>query len=138
MFLDALHNYSDQQALAGGAGVDVNSTNVHDAGAAVKLFEGDNPNVIAAVDVTAAGGTTPDLRARFVGADDAVLTSNVITLGDTGVFVIGTAPNLKRVRIQRQTTAKRYYGFIFVQSGANHTATVNAQLTGAAQSRMTP
>ncbi len=130
MIMDAKFKFADQQALTGTS--DVNSANVYDAGAAKKAFEGSagaNPLKIA-IEVTASGGTTPTIRARFVGADDAGLTSNVVILADTGVSPVIVAATDLPVKYELvpsgQTAAKRYYGVIWVQSGTNPTATVNA------------
>jgi hypothetical protein len=138
MLVDYFFNFADQQAIAGGAGVDVLSTNVYDAGSAKKVFEGHgDPDLKIDVTVTAAAGPTPNFRARLVGADNAALTTNPITIADTGVIsgiVAGDLPIHRELVPQGQRTAKRYYGVIFVQSGADHTATVNAQGVANAQS----
>jgi hypothetical protein len=129
---DLNFNFSDQQSLAGGAGVDVISTNVYDAGAAKKLFGGGDNDAELALEATATGGTTPDLRCRLVGADNAALTTNPIVLAETGVVanaqLVATVPFKRRLIVNNQETAKQYYGLIWVQSGANHTATVNGQI----------
>lgn len=132
MIIDNYWMFSKQQAIAGGAGVDVIATNVHDAGAAVKLFEGGpgtNPLKID-VDFTAVGGTTPTVRARFVAADNAALTTNPIILADTGVsaaIVAADVPVHRELVPSGQRTAKQFYGVIYTQAGADNTATVNAQ-----------
>lgn len=134
MLLDGLFNFSSQQSLTGTS--DVVSTNVYDAGSAVKLWQGGGRAPKVLIQQTASGGTTPTLRARFVGADDAGLTSNVITLADTGVsaaIVAADLPRLIELVPNYQTTAKRYYGLIYLQGGTTPTATVNAQVGEANQ-----
>lgn len=133
MILDNQFNFASQQAI-GPANTDVVSTNVFDAGSAVKLFAGGGKRLMRiACMVTAVGGTNPNMRMRFVGADDAALTTNPIILADTGVgptLTAGALPLPIVLSPQEQQTAKRYYGVIFTQGGnANNTATVNAQGT---------
>jgi hypothetical protein len=65
--------FASGQSLSGTS--DQLSTNVYDAGSAKKLFAGRGGLKIA-VQVSAVGGTNPTFRARFVGADDAALSSN--------------------------------------------------------------
>jgi hypothetical protein len=80
---------------------------------------------------TASGGTTPTLRARFVGADNAALTTNPIILADSGVsrtIVAADIPLAIELVPSEQMDSKQYYGVIFTQSGTSPTATVNANL----------
>lgn len=126
MIIDALLTFSKQQALTGTS--DVVSTNVYDAGAAKKLHQGAGGLKIA-IQVTASGGTTPTFRARYVGADNAALTTNPIILADTGVSAAIAAADLPLIYDlipSQQTTDKRYYGVIYLQGGTTPTATVNA------------
>lgn len=127
--MDAYFNFADQQSLTGTS--DVVSTNVYDAGSEKKLFAGSAGTfpLKIAVNVTASGGTSPTFRARFVGADNAALTTNPIILADTGVSAVLTADDLpvhRELVPMGQRTAKRYYGVMFTQGGTSPTATVNA------------
>lgn len=125
--LDALLTFSAQQALTGSS--DVISSNVYNAGSAKKVFEGSGEEVKLAIQVTASGGTTPTLRARFVGADNAALDSNPIIIAETGVsaaLVAADIPKLYELLLANQATAKQYYGVIWLQAGTSPTATVNA------------
>lgn len=134
MLIDATLSFSSQQSLSGTAAQ--NSTNVYDAGSAKKLFGGTSEMGVLGIQVTAVGGTTPTFRAQFVGADDAALTSNVITIAETGVSATLVAatdpPVLYELNPSNQVTAKRYYGLIYTQSGTSPTATVNAAFVEAA------
>lgn len=134
MILDAQFNFSDQQSLTGTS--DVVSTNVYDLGAAGKLFQG-AAGLKLAIQVTASGGTSPTFRAKLVGADNAALTSNPITLADTGTsaaIAAADVPVIYELLPGQQNTAKRYYGVIYTQGGTSPTATVNAQVAIDAQS----
>ncbi len=125
-------------------GTDTISTNVYDAGAAIKLFEGGS-ELDLCVEYTTIGGTTPKFRAWLVGADDAAGTTNPIILADTGLtdtIVAGDLPVLKRMRVGQQRTAKRYY-VLFVESGGGGNdcdTTVNAFLAvaGGQQTNLRP
>lgn len=132
---DANFNFSDQQSIANGTAV--NSTNVYDAGSAKKLFEGAGGGLDIVVEITAAGGTTPAYSGRFVAADDAALSSNVIDLVSFGATPTLSSTNMPYQLIGKpanQRTAKRYYGMIHDMTGnADNTASVNAFLGRAAQ-----
>jgi hypothetical protein len=135
---DACFNFASQQSLSGTAAQ--NSTNVYDAGSAKLLFGGSANLFVLAVEVTAAGGTSPTFRAQLVGADDAALSSNVITIAETGVSKVLAAsdlPVLYRLSVNNQTTSKRYYGVIFTQSGTSPTATANAQFEQTSHDNLT-
>jgi hypothetical protein len=117
------------------------STNVIDQASAKKVFAGHQRAYIA-VTVSAVGGTNPTFRARFVGADNAGLSSNPIILADTGVSRILTAADLPyQVQLHpgpSQLDAKQFYGVIFTQSGATHTATATAAIQDSQQTHMVP
>jgi hypothetical protein len=126
---DGFFNFARQQSLSGTS--DTVSTNVYNAGSAIKLFCGAGEPMKLAVQVTAAGGTSPTFRARLVAADNAALTTNPIIIVDTGVSAVLTAadlPVLYELLVGLQVTAKQYYGVIFLQSGTSPTATANAFL----------
>lgn len=134
---DASFKFSAQQAITGTS--DVVSTNVYDAGAAVKLFEGSGEEKKLFVQVTASGGTTPAMRARLVGADNAALTSNPIIIAETGVSATLAAADLPvtyELNLANQRTAKQYYGVIYLQTGTSPTATVNAYVGKESQSNL--
>lgn len=135
--LDNHFDFANQQALTGT--VDVVSTNVYDAGSAKKLFQGGGEPIKLGVQVTASGGTTPTIRARLVGADNAALTTNPVIIADTGVsaaIVAADLPIIHELTPAFQATAKQYYGVIFTQGGTTPTATVNAHLVRDAQSNL--
>jgi hypothetical protein len=137
MFIDNNFAFASQQNLSGATST--NSTNVYNAGSAKKLFGGAGEPVSLAVHVTAAGGTSPTIQAKLVGADDSGLSSNVIVIADTGVspaLAASDLPYALEVVPAQQKTAKQYYGVIFVQTGTSPTATVNAALTIDAQSNL--
>jgi len=134
MAIDTTFNHARQQELTGTS--DVVSTDVYDAGSAKRLFAG-APAIKGCVQVTASGGTNPTFRARFVGADNAGLTTNPEIIADTGVSAALAAadiPALYELAIGHQKADKRYYGWIFTQGGTSPTATVNAFLADLAQS----
>lgn len=132
MILDGSFKFSDAQVLGTGTS-DVVSTNVYDAGSAIVMFAGGGRPFKVSVDCSSntSGSGDATLRARFVGADNAGLTSNAIILDDTGVSAVeadGTvAPFHKELVPSNQTVAKRYYGVIYTQSGTspNHTVSAN-------------
>lgn len=131
MILDNVFNFSSAQVLGTGTS-DVLSTNVYDAGSAVTLFAGGGKSFKISIDVSSitSGSSDATFRARFVGADDAALTSNVQILDDTGVSlaeVAGDAPKHFVLEGRNQTKAKRYYGVIYTQGGTtpNHTVSAN-------------
>lgn len=136
--------FAKQQALTGTA--DVVSTNVHRAwdpgigtNGPVILFDGVDNGYVAVQITGGLGGTNPTFRARFVGADNAALTSNPVILAETGVSAVLVAadiPKLYFLPIAMQRTAKEYYGVIFTQGGTTPTTTVNAFYTYTQQSNL--
>ena len=130
MMIDGHFNFADQQAISGTS--DTVSTNVYDAGSAKKLFGGANRKARLAIQVTAAGGTSPTFQAKLVGADNAALTTNPVVIADTGItgtIAAADLPLLFELVPGLQTEDKRYYGVIFDQGGTSPTATVNAQIS---------
>lgn len=96
-----------------------NGSNVNDQGAAIKLFDGTGEPFRLGGYYKANSGTNPTLRIQFVGADDAALTSNVITLAETGVspvLVAGTVVPYELIP-GNQSAAKRFYGVIYTPAG---------------------
>jgi hypothetical protein len=138
---DAQLLFSAAQDLTAGDGVDENSTNVWDAGSAKKAFSG-YQRAYVAVTVAAAGGTTPTIRARFVGAADAALTSGVIILADSGDSRALTAADLPyQIQLHpgpTQLDTKQYYGVIYTMTGTVPTATVSAAIQETQQTNMVP
>lgn len=125
------------QALTGNSAV--LSTNVYDALAAKKLFAGSlgkGPKL--SIDIPAAmGGTSPTFMAQLIGADNAALSSNPITLAQIGTTRVLTAadfPFHAEVAIGEQLDAKRYYGVSYTMGGTSPTAGVNANIVADAQS----
>ena len=140
MFVDNGFVFAEQQSLSGNS--DQTSTNVFDALVAKKLFGGSGgrgPKI--AIAITAIAGTTPNFRARLVGADNAALSSNPIILADTGVsrtLASTDLPWCPEFQPAEQLDSKRYYGVIFTQGGnSDNTATVNATGVMDAQSNIT-
>jgi hypothetical protein len=124
---------------------DVLATNVYDAGAAKKLFEGFSPKPpLLHCFARCTGGTTPSIRFRFVGADNAALSTNPIIIADTGVISnddagVALAANglVQRVLpLWGQTIAKQFYGPIYLQGGTTPTADVTAVISEATQTWM--
>lgn len=136
MHIDALLSFSVQQALAASG----NSTNVYDAVNATKLFAGNGGGTLA-IEVTAAGGTSPTFQAQLIGADSADLATNPVVLADTGTSAAIAAadlPLLYELEPNNQAVAKRYYGVKYTLGGTSPTATVNANVVyeDAAQNNM--
>lgn len=137
MFIQAEMAFASNQALTGTA--DVVSTNVHNAGAAKKLFAGSGERPKVPVVVTAVGGTTPAFRARLVAADDAALATNPEILADTGVSKVlaaGDLPLVYELQPNNQKAAKQYYGVIFTLAGTAPTATASANVVMDGQSNL--
>lgn len=131
---DFFFMFAENQLLFGGVADQV-STNVYDAGGtgpnpgAIMLFGGSETLKIQ-VTVSAVGGTTPNIRARLVGADTADMLTNPLILDDTaasGTLVAAGLPIIKQLTPSNQRVAKRYYGVIWNQTGnVDNTATVSA------------
>ena len=133
---EAILTFAEQQSLSGTSAQ--LSTNVYDAGKAVKFFEGNGGGELE-IEVTAAGGTSPTFQAQLVGADNAALSTNPIVIADTGTspaLAAGDLPVLYRLHPNNQVTAKEFYGVKFTQGGTSPTATVNARIGQAAQNNM--
>jgi hypothetical protein len=105
-----------------------NSTNVYDAGSAKKLFDGTGKPFRINGFHKANSGTNPTMRVQFVGADDAALTSNVITIVETGTSPVAVAGTVNPFELipQFQSTAKRYYGLIYTPAGTTPNFDVTA------------
>lgn len=137
MMMEGMMKFATGQALTGTS--DVVSTNVYDAGAAKLVFGGSASRVKIAVGFSAAASTGSDytLRARFVGADNAALTTNPEILADTGASAAGVAvPFLSELVPSQQKVAKRFYGMMFTQAGTTPTSTVTASVVETAQSNL--
>lgn len=137
MYLDKNFQFSKQQAITGTS--DVASTNVWDVTTARKVFQGAGKAVKLGVQVTASGGTSPTFRARFVGADNAALTTNPVIIADTGVSAAIAStdiPVLYELNLNHQNVTKAFYGVMFTQGGTSPTATVNAHISADEQSNL--
>lgn len=134
--LESLFNFSTDQSLSGTGG---NSTNTYNAGVARKIFSGFQKKLKMILNISASGGTSPTIRARLVGADDAALTSNVVDICDTGVIAwTSGATGFREFIIGPQTVAKQHYGIIYVLTGTTPTFTVDAELADAWQENLNP
>lgn len=143
MYIDSVQEFSNGQVLAGTS--DVVSTNVYDHKTAAKLHAG-SPGGKAPLQVTVEGpaaNADNTLRARYVGADNAGLTTNPIILADTGVVALGetaTPANGTQKVFQlfpsEQETAKEFYGVIYTQGGTSPAYTVSAAFTPAGQTNL--
>jgi hypothetical protein len=122
--------------------IDVISSNVSDQVTAVKLFEGSTrnpPRFMVGIKITA--GTSPTVRARYVGADDAALTSNVVILADSGTRTKDTDGTALAsgdfvaldIPVSGQTIAKRYYGAIYTPGVVDEALEVTASIVESAQ-----
>ena len=109
------------------------SPNVFDAGSAKMPFGASNRGRVAGT-VQLSGGTNPTVRVQFVGADDAALTSNVVTLADTGVLsykpdgstaLVNTDAVNFEISPGIQRSPKRYYGLLVTLGGTTPSATAN-------------
>jgi hypothetical protein len=145
-FIDASMNFGSTAITSSTA--DTVSTNVFDAGNGVattkRLFDGAESAKVAGR-ITLSAGTSPTVRARLVGADNAALTTNPTILADTGVISVkadgSTAlANTDTVYFQmepaQQHAAKRYYGMMFTLGGTTPSATCDARLVLDSQSNM--
>ncbi len=131
--LDFLFNFSTDQVLTATA----NSTNTYDAGVARKLFSGWQKKLGLVLNITAVSGTSPTLRARLVGADDAALTSNVIDIADSGTFT-PVANTQKEIVIGPQASAKRHYGIIYTVGGTSPSITLDTEISPDKQENLNP
>lgn len=130
MILDQLFKFASDQALTASA----ISTNVLDFGAAVSLFGGDNRDLRMWLNQTASGGTSPTIRAQLIGADNAALTTNAITIADTGTLT--GAVQRVQATIGPQSAAKRFYGISFTLGGTSPTATVDVEIVESPQTNL--
>jgi hypothetical protein len=141
MILDNTFNFSSAQVLGTGTS-DVVSSNVYDAGSAIKAFAGGGNPAKISIDCSSntSGSADATLRARFVGADDAALTSNPVILADSGVSPVEADATIAPFHLElvpsNQTVAKRYYGVMYTQSGTSPNHTVSANLVLDAQSNL--
>ncbi len=138
-YVDKNFNFSDQQVFGDAAATA--STNVYDAGSAIKLFSGSTGAAKLLVTLTADNvGTTPTLLVRFVGADNAALTSNAVVIAEIGSFTT-TAADVGRqweLALAGQKTAKQYYGALVTQGNDDNSRTLNIQIVETPQTNMVP
>lgn len=104
------------------------SPNVFDAGAAVKLFGNRGSDLKVVGHAVCTADDNPTLKVELIGADNAALTTNPMTLGSTGVSALGPdgatawasgADIPFTIKVQRQFVAKRYYGLMVTLGGTN-------------------
>jgi hypothetical protein len=126
---------------------DLISSNVFDAGSAKKLFGGNSlrPPVLQVGYKITAGTGALSFRVRFVGADNAALTTKPEIIADTGVqtvepdgqtaFVVGDQV-FYALHLQGQRTAKRYYGVITTMGTADQDGEYTAVITEGPQTNM--
>lgn len=125
---------------------DLISTNVYDAGANVKLFEGTSPKpayLTGMYKITAGTGAL-SFRVRLWGADAAAGTGNPVILADSGVITLdsdGTALAVGDVipfaiPVVGQRIAKRYYGVFTTQGTADQDGEYTAIIAEAPQTNL--
>jgi hypothetical protein len=124
------------------------SPNVYDAGSAKKLFDGPGGDLKLIWKAVPTADDNPTVRVELVGADNAALDSNPITLADSGTVVYGADGSTAiasgavvegELRPSRQFAAKRYYGLFVTLGGTNPdlvAATCKAELVRDSQSNM--
>lgn len=110
------------------------STNVLDAGSAVKMFGGPKVGKICArIAVTA--DASPSIKVDLVGADNAALTSNPVVLASSGVVATDeagaalTSGGIVDIQfgVGYQTAAKQFYGLVITLGGTNPDILVDAK-----------
>lgn len=115
---DFLTKVSTAQVLGTGATL---STNSIPMGAAVKASDVDFE-----VNVSGVGGTGPTLAIEVIGADDAALTSNVVSLGRIDPAIVAAqAADTYNVRASLHTK-KAYVGLRYTMGGTTPACTVSA------------
>jgi hypothetical protein len=104
------------------------STNVFDAGAAVKLFGNRGSDLKVVGHAVCTADDNPTLLVELIGADAASLATNPMVLGSTGIMIEGPdgatawasgADIPFSFKCNRQYVAKRYYGLRFTLGGTN-------------------
>lgn len=111
--------FSDNQAITATA----NSTNVIDLTAAAPgiLHAGEPLHIDARV--TESFATATSVNVSVVTADNAALSSNPVTLAQTGAIAIATLVAGYEIPLQfLQGTAKKYLGLVYTVAGSNATA----------------
>lgn len=133
-------SFSDQQAISSDFSGGVVSSVVYDAGAAVKMFEGVPGSFVIAGEFTAQTHD-PVVIVKFLGADDAALTTNPIVIAQHTSEGLTTAKLLTshfELHPGNQQTAKQFYGLWYVGDDSSARCTVNASGCGTGQSNMRP
>lgn len=126
MIIDYATEVSSAQVLASGAAV---STNSVDLKAAARV-RGNGSAVKFNVNISSVSGTTPTLAVEVIGADDAALTSNVVSLGRIDPAV-ATGMAAKNVQVEADLlTKKRYVGLRYTMGGTTPAATVTSAVCG--------
>lgn len=141
-FIDNLFDFGSTAITSSTA--DTVSTNVFDYATALALFAGP-VSVKIKTKVALSAGTSPTVRARFVGADAANLATNPVIICDTGVqsykedgsTALANTDTVESTLIPAgQIPSKRYYGLIFTLGGTTPSATCTAAVMLDDQSNM--
>jgi hypothetical protein len=72
-------------------------------------------------------GTTPTFRAQFVAANDAALSSGVLTLWDSGTVSDPTVPAVLHGAVPSHA-ARRFFGFLYTTGSSGHSFTLTSEL----------
>ncbi|WP_028970152.1 Bbp16 family capsid cement protein [Sphingomonas sp. URHD0057] len=87
-------------------------------GSTLGLTRGRHLRAFAQIETALAGGAGTGITAEIIGADDAALTSNVVSLYSSGNIVNASAPVGTRLIDQPMpATTKAYVGFRFTSAG---------------------
>lgn len=100
-------------------------------GIGLGLTRGRHMRAFAQVETALSGGTGTGITAEIIGADDAALTSNVVSLYTTGSILTASAPVGTRLIDQPVPfTTKAYLGFRYTSAtGAYGAGAITAGLT---------
>jgi hypothetical protein len=138
--MDTVWKFSTDQAL-GASPATVISADVNNLGAAKKPFEGVDTKLKLVVTVSAGGGTDHTLALKFIGDSAANLAGSPITLAEMAAVTLATTavPATFEFPINRQTTAKQYYGVSYTQAGTGTLAfVVDAYLAEVSHNPLVP
>lgn len=111
------------------------STNVFDAGSAVKLFGNIGVDLSVVGHVVCTADDNPTLLVELLGADNDALTLNPMVIGSTGIMVEGpdgatawaSGSDIPfKIKVNKQYVAKRYYGLWVTLGGTNPDAAADA------------
>lgn len=112
---------SDKQAITSTPLVSTDSITM--SGIGLGLTRGRHMRAFAQVETALSGGAGTGITAEIIGADDAALTSNVVSLYSTGNIVTASAPVGTRLIDQPiPFTTKAYVGFRYTSAGGAYAA----------------